>query len=254
MESQNDSTLKADFKLHLLKKKMRIDILTVLPEILKGPLTESILKRSIEKGLVEINIHNIRDYSLNKHKKTDDYAFGGGAGMVMSPEPIARCLDSLMEKKSYDEIIFLTPDGATLNQKMVNGFSLKKNIILLAGHYKGVDERIREHYITKEISIGDFVLTGGELPAAILADAIIRVIPGVLGDEASALSDSHQDGLLSPPIYTRPAEYKGWKVPDILLSGNDKKVEEWRHNQSVKRTQERRPDLYNKLFGNDNAN
>ena len=230
---------------------MRIDILTVLPEILKGPLSESILKRATSKGLVEINIHNIRDYSLNKHKKTDDYAFGGGAGMVMSPEPISRCIETLLNSRSYDEIIFLTPDGETLNQNTVNRLSLKKTIIMLAGHYKGVDERIREHYITKEISIGDYVLTGGELPAAILSDAIIRVIPGVLGDEASALSDSHQDGLLSPPVYTRPSEYKGWKVPDILLSGDDKKVEEWRHNQAIKRTRERRPDLYDKLTDKD---
>ena len=230
---------------------MRIDILTVLPEILKGPLSESILKRATSKGLVEINIHNIRDYSLNKHKKTDDYAFGGGAGMVMSPEPISRCIETLLNSRSYDEIIFLTPDGETLNQNTVNRLSLKKTIIMLAGHYKGVDERIREHYITKEISIGDYVLTGGELPAAILTDAIVRVIPGVLGDEASALSDSHQDGLLSPPVYTRPSEYKGWKVPDILLSGDDKKVEEWRHNQAIKRTRERRPDLYDKLTDKD---
>jgi tRNA (guanine37-N1)-methyltransferase len=228
---------------------MRIDILTTLPEILEGPLTESILKRAIKKGLVEINIHNIRDFTLNKQKKTDDYAYGGGAGMVMSPEPIARCLDSLIKKINYDEIIFLTPDGETLDQKTVNSLSLNKNLIMLAGHYKGVDERTRENYITKEISIGDFVLTGGELPAAILADAIIRVIPGVLGDEASALSDSHQDGILSPPVYTRPSDYKGWKVPEILLSGDDKKVDEWRHNQAVKRTKERRPDLYGKLFG-----
>jgi tRNA (guanine37-N1)-methyltransferase len=235
-----------------LPKKMRIDILTVLPDILKGPISESILKRATSKGLAEINVHNIRDYSLNKHKKTDDYPFGGGAGMVMSPEPISRCIDALLSSRSYDEIIFLTPDGETLNQNTVNSLSLKKNIILLAGHYKGVDERIREHYITKEISIGDYVLTGGELPAAILTDAIIRVIPGVLGDEASALSDSHQDGLLSPPVYTRPSEYKGLKVPDILLSGNDKKVEEWRHNQAIKRTRERRPDLYDKLTNKDN--
>ena len=231
---------------------MRIDILTVLPEILKGPISESILKRATSKGLAEINIHNIRDYSLNKHKKTDDYPFGGGAGMVMSPEPISRCIDALISSRKYDEIIFLSPDGETLNQNTVNQLSLKNNIIMLAGHYKGVDERIREQYITKEISIGDYVLTGGELPAAILADAIIRVIPGVLGDEASALSDSHQDGLLSPPVYTRPAEYKGWKVPDILLSGNDKKIEEWRHDQAIKRTRDRRPDLYDKLTNNDN--
>jgi tRNA (guanine37-N1)-methyltransferase len=231
---------------------MRIDILTTLPEILEGPLTESILKRAIKKGLIKINIYNIRDFSLNKHKKTDDYAFGGGAGMVMSPEPIARCLDFLLKERNYDEIIFLTPDGETLNQKMVNNLSLNNNLIMLAGHYKGVDERIRENYITKEISIGDFVLTGGELPAAILTDAIVRVIPGVLGDEASALSDSHQDGLLSPPVYTRPSDYKGWKVPEILLSGDDKKVDEWRHNQAIKRTRERRPDLYNKLFDSNN--
>jgi len=230
---------------------MRIDILTVLPEILKGPISESILKRAVSTGLVEINIHNIRDYSLNKHKKTDDYSFGGGAGMVMSPEPISRCIDALLASRSYDEIIFLTPDGETLNQNTVNQLSLNKNIMMLAGHYKGVDERIRENYITKEISIGDYVLTGGELPAAILTDAIVRVIPGVLGDEASALSDSHQDGLLSPPVYTRPSEYKGWKVPDILLSGNDKKIEEWRHNQAIIRTRERRPDLYDKLTEND---
>lgn len=229
---------------------MRIDILTVLPEILKGPISESILKRATSKGLAEINIHNIRDYSLNKHKKTDDYSFGGGAGMVMSPEPISRCIDALLASRKYDEIIFLTPDGETLSQNIVNRLSLKKNIIMLAGHYKGVDERIRENYITKEISIGDYVLTGGELPAAILTDAIVRVIPGVLGDEASALSDSHQDGLLSPPVYTRPSEYKGWKVPDILLSGNDKKIEEWRHNQAIKRTRDRRPDLYDKLTDN----
>ena len=231
---------------------MRIDILTTLPQILEGPLTESIIKRALEKGLAEIHIHNIRDYSLNKHKKTDDYAFGGGAGMVMSPEPISRCMDALLKQRKYDEIIFLTPDGETLNQKTVNQLSLTKNLIMLAGHYKGVDERIREHYITKEISIGDYVLTGGELPAAILTDAILRVIPGVLGDEASALSDSHQDGLLSPPVYTRPAEFKGWKVPEILLSGNDKKIEEWLYNQAVKRTKERRPDLYRKVFGKDN--
>lgn len=240
METRNDFTF--------VLKKMRIDILTTLPKIFEGPLTESIIERAVKNGMAEINIHNIRDYSLNKHKKTDDYAFGGGAGMVMSPEPIARCLETLIEERSYDEIIFLTPDGQTLNQGMVNSLSLNKHLIMLAGHYKGVDERIRERYITKEISIGDYVLTGGELPAAILTDAILRVIPGVLGDEASALSDSHQDGLLSPPVYTRPAAYKGWKVPEILLSGNDKKIDEWRHNQAVKRTKERRPDLYNKLL------
>ena len=230
---------------------MRIDILTVLPAILDGALSESIIKRASNKGLVQIKIHNIRDYSLDKHKKTDDYAFGGGAGMVMTPEPISRCLDHLMEKHDYDELIFMTPDGETLNQGMVNQLSLSKNIIILAGHYKGVDERIRKHYITREISLGDYVLTGGELPAAILADAIIRVIPGVLGDEASALSDSHQDGLLSAPVYTRPFDFNGWKAPEILRSGNDKKVEEWRYQQSLERTKTRRPDLYIKLFGDD---
>ncbi len=225
---------------------MRIDILSVLPQIVEGPLSESIIKRANDKGLAKIIVHNIRDYSLNKHKKTDDYPYGGGAGMVMSVEPIARCLDKLLSERNYDEIIFMTPDGETLEQGLVNKLSLLKNIIILAGHYKGVDERIRDHYITKEISIGDYVLTGGELPAAILADAIIRVIPGVIGDETSALTDSFQDGLLSPPVYTRPSDYKGMKVPDILLSGNDKKVDEWRHDQALSRTKQRRPDLFDK--------
>jgi tRNA (guanine37-N1)-methyltransferase len=223
---------------------MRIDILTVLPQIVEGPLSESIIKRAKDKGLAEIIIHNIRDYSLKKHSNTDDYPYGGGAGMVMSAEPISRCIEKLKGERNYDEIIFMTPDGETLNQNMVNAFSLQSNLMILAGHYKGVDERIREHYITKEISIGDYVLTGGELPAAILSDAIIRVIPGVIGDETSALTDSFQDGLLSPPVYTRPSEYKGWKVPEILLSGDTKKVEEWRHEEALKRTKERRPDLY----------
>lgn len=223
---------------------MRIDILTVLPQIVEGPLSESIIKRAKEKGLAEIYVHNLRDYSLKKHKNTDDYPYGGGAGMVMSIEPISRCIEKLLSEREYDEIIFMTPDGSTLNQNTVNELSLKKNLMILAGHYKGIDERIREHYITKEISIGDYVLTGGELPAAILSDAIIRVIPGVIGDETSALSDSFQDGLLSPPVYTRPSEYKGWKVPDVLLSGDDKKVDEWRHNQALDRTKLRRPDLY----------
>ena len=225
---------------------MRIDILSVLPQIVEGPLSESIIKRANNKGLAEIHVHNIRDYSLNKHKKTDDYPYGGGAGMVMSIEPIARCLDELLEERTYDEVIFMTPDGNTLNQGMVNELSLLKNIIILAGHYKGVDERIRDHYITREISIGDYVLTGGELPAAILADAIIRVIPGVIGDETSALTDSFQDGLLSPPVYTRPSDYKGLKVPEILLSGDDKKVDQWRHDQALSRTKQRRPDLFAK--------
>lgn len=223
---------------------MRIDILTVLPQIVEGPLSESIIKRAKDKGLAEIIVHNIRDYSLKKHKNTDDYPFGGGAGMVMSVEPIARCIEFLIKERDYDEIIFMTPDGVTLNQGHVNTLSLKTNIMILAGHYKGVDERIREKYITREISIGDYVLTGGELPAAILADAIIRVIPGVIGDETSALTDSFQDGLLSPPVYTRPSDYNGLKVPEILLSGNTKKVEEWRHDQALSRTKHRRPDLY----------
>ena len=223
---------------------MRIDILTVLPQIVEGPLSESIIKRAKEKGLAEVHVHNIRDYSLKKHRNTDDYPFGGGAGMVMSIEPIARCIDHLLAERSYDEIIFMTPDGETLNQDTVNKLSLKKNIMILAGHYKGVDERVREMYITKEISIGDYVLTGGELPAAILADAIIRIIPGVIGDEMSALLDSFQDGLLSPPVYTRPAEYKGSKIPEILVSGDSKKIDEWRHEQALKRTKERRPDLF----------
>lgn len=223
---------------------MRIDILTVLPQIVEGPLSESIIKRAKEKGLAEIHVHNLREYSLKKHKNTDDYPYGGGAGMVMSIEPISRCIEKLKSERSYDEIIFMTPDGKTLVQNVVNELSLKTNLMILAGHYKGIDERIRDQYITREISIGDYVLTGGELPAAILSDAIIRVIPGVIGDETSALSDSFQDGLLSPPVYTRPSEFKGWKVPDILLSGDDKKVDEWRHQQALDRTKKRRPDLY----------
>jgi len=231
---------------------MRIDILTVLPQIVEGPLSESIIKRAKEKGLAEVIVHNIRDYSLKKHHNTDDAPFGGGAGMVMSIEPIARCMDQLLSERNYDEIIFMTPDGETLKQDKVNGLSLKKNIMILAGHYKGVDERIRDIYITQEISIGDYVLTGGELPAAILADAIIRVIPGVIGDEMSALLDSFQDGLLSPPVYTRPADYKGHKIPQILISGDGKKVDEWRHEQALKRTKERRPDLFEKWKDEEN--
>jgi len=231
---------------------MRIDILTVLPQIVEGPLSESIIKRAKEKGLAEVIVHNIRDYSLKKHHNTDDAPFGGGAGMVMSIEPIARCMDQLLSERNYDEIIFMTPDGETLKQDKVNGLSLKKNIMILAGHYKGVDERIRDMYITQEISIGDYVLTGGELPAAILADAIIRVIPGVIGDEMSALLDSFQDGLLSPPVYTRPADYKGHKIPQILISGDGKKVDEWRHEQALKRTKERRPDLFEKWKDEEN--
>ena len=222
---------------------MRIDILTILPKLLEGPFSDSILKRAQDKGLVEIHIHNIRDFSRDKHKKVDDYAFGGGAGMVMQTEPIFLCIESLTKERDYDEIIFMTPDGVPLKQKHCNELSLKKNLIILAGHYKGIDERIREVLITREISIGDYVLSGGELAAAVLCDAIVRLIPGVLNDETSALSDSFQDNLLSPPVYTRPADFRGYKVPDILTSGNLKRIEEWRHEQAMERTRKRRPDL-----------
>jgi len=222
---------------------MRIDIITVLPALLESPLNTSILKRAQEKGKVEINVYNLRDYSTNKQKSVDDTPFGGGAGMVMQIQPIADCIEKLKAERVYDEIIYMTPDGETMKQGMVNTLSLKENIIILAGHYKGIDERIRELFITKEISIGDFVLTGGELPAAILSDAIIRLIPGVINDETSALTDSFQDGLLAPPVYTRPEDYKGLKVPKILLEGNHKKIDVWREEQALKRTEERRPDL-----------
>lgn len=222
---------------------MRIDIITVLPELLESPFNASILKRAQEKGLVEVVIHNLRDYSTNKQKSIDDYAFGGGAGMVMQIQPIADCIEKLQGERIYDEIIYMTPDGETMKQGMVNTLSLKENIIILAGHYKGVDERVRELFITKEISVGDFVLTGGELPAAILSDAIIRLIPGVISDETSALTDSFQDNLLAPPVYTRPEEYRGKKVPEILLGGNHKAIEQWREEQAIERTKKRRPDL-----------
>ncbi len=222
---------------------MKIDIITVLPELLKSPFEHSILKRAKEKGLVEINLIDLRHYGIGKHKQVDDYAFGGGAGMVMMIEPIANCINDLKSKHNYDEIIFMTPDGETLNQKTSNKLSLLKNILILCGHYKGVDERIREHFITKEISIGDYVLSGGELPAAVLCDSIIRLLPGVLNDETSALSDSFQDNLLAPPVYTRPAEYNGLAVPDILLSGHNSNIEKWRHEKSLERTKLRRPDL-----------
>lgn len=222
---------------------MRLDIITCLPELFDGPMNQSIVKRSIEKGLVEIQIHNLRDYSTNKHKKVDDYAFGGGAGMVLSIESIDACITTLKEKSTFNEVIYLTPDGETFNQSMANTLSLNENLILLCGHYKGVDQRVREHLVTKEISIGDYVLSGGELAAMVLADSLIRLIPGVLNDESSALSDSFQDNLLAPPVYTRPAEYKGWKVPDILTSGHEGKVEEWRNEQALERTKKRRPDL-----------
>lgn len=220
---------------------MRFDIITIHPELLSGPFSHSILKRAQDKGLVEIHAHDLREYTLDKHRKVDDYQFGGGAGMVMTIEPIDRCISALKAERKYDEIIFMTPDGEQFDQPMANRLSSKGNMIILCGHYKGIDERVREHFITKEISIGDYVLTGGELAAAVVCDAVIRLIPGVISDETSALFDSHQDGILAPPVYTRPAEYKGWQVPDILLSGNDKKVEEWRNEQAVKRTQERRP-------------
>ena len=222
---------------------MRIDIITVLPELLKSPFEVSILKRAIEKNLVEIHFHNIRDYSTNAYKQIDDYQFGGGAGMVMMVEPIDKCISKLKSEREYSEIIYMTPDGTTLDQGIANELSLKENMIVLCGHYKGVDQRVRDHFITREISIGDFVLSGGELAAAVLCDAIIRLLPGVLSNETSALTDSFQDRLLAPPIYTRPSEYKGWKVPDILLSGHTAKIEEWREDQAVKRTQEKRPDL-----------
>ena len=222
---------------------MRIDILTILPDLLQGPFSDSILKRAQEKGLVEIHLHNIRDYSTDKHNKVDDYQYGGGAGMVMSIEPIAAVIEKLKKVRSYDEIIYMTPDGELLEQSICNNFSLKENIMILCGHYKGVDERIREHYITKEISIGSYVLSGGELGAAVFVDSIVRLIPGVLNDETSALTDSFQDGLLSPPVYTRPPEYNGWEVPEVLLSGDFGKIEKWREEKAFERTKARRPDL-----------
>lgn len=222
---------------------MRIDILTVLPDLLKSPFDVSIMQRAKDKGHVEINIHNIRDYSTNKHKNVDDYQYGGGAGMVMSIEPIAAVIDKLQAERKYDEIIYMTPDGEVLEQRMANTLSLNENIIILCGHYKGVDERIRERYITKEISIGSYVLSGGELAAAVLVDSVVRLIPGVLNDETSALTDSFQDGLLSPPVYTRPEEWDGMKVPEVLLSGNFPLIEKYREEKALERTKERRPDL-----------
>ena len=222
---------------------MHIDIITILPKLLEGPFNDSILKRAQENGLVEIEVHNLREYSTNKHKQVDDYAFGGGAGTVMMIEPIDRCLEDLKSKRQYDEIIYMSPDGELFNQSIANGMANLKNIAILAGHYKGIDERIRQHLVTREISIGDFVLTGGELPAAVVTDAIVRLIPGVISDETSALTDSFQDGLVSPPVYTRPAEYKGWTVPDILRSGNEKLINEWRFEQAIDRTRKRRPNM-----------
>lgn len=222
---------------------MRIDILTVMPQILESPLNNSIMKRAQDKRLVEIVVHNIRDYSLNKHKKVDDYPFGGEAGMVMQIEPIDRLITSLKSEREYDDIIFTSPDGEQFSQPIANTLSMAKNLIILCGHYKGIDYRIREHLITREISVGDYVLTGGELPAAIMTDAIVRLIPGAIGDEQSALSDSYQDNLLAPPVYTRPAIYNGWEVPEILLSGHEAKINQWKHEMAMERTMRLRPDL-----------
>ena len=222
---------------------MRIDILTVVPELLQSPLNESILKRAQQKGLVEIHIHNIRDYTFDKHRQVDDYPFGGEAGMVMKPEPIFRCVEALQAERSYDEIIYTSPDGVRYDQHEANRLSTLENIVILCGHYKGIDYRVREHLITREISIGDYVLTGGELAAAIIADSVIRIIPGAIGDEASALTDSFQDNLLAPPVYTRPAEFRGWRVPDVLLSGNFAEIDKWQEQQALDRTERLRPDL-----------
>ncbi|HLU86319.1 MAG TPA: tRNA (guanosine(37)-N1)-methyltransferase TrmD [Taishania sp.] len=222
---------------------MRIDVLTILPELMQSPFAASIMQRAKDKGHVEIHFHNIRDYSTNKHKNVDDYQYGGGAGMVMSIEPIAAVIEKLKAERNYDEIIYMTPDGEVLEQSLCNQLSLKQNLMILCGHYKGVDQRVRDHYITKEISIGSFVLSGGEIAASVLIDAVVRLIPGVLNDETSALTDSFQDGLLAPPVYTRPPEFNGWKVPDVLLSGDFNKIEKWREEQAYQRTKERRPDL-----------
>lgn len=222
---------------------MRIDIITLFPEMFEGPFGHSIVKRAKDKGIVEIFTHNLRDYSTNKHKKVDDAPYAGKGGMLMTPQPIADCIDTLQKNREYDEIFYTSPDGILLDQQVVNHYSDYKNIIILCGHYKGIDERIREHYITKEFSIGDYVLSGGELAAMVLVDSITRIIPGAIGDEMSALSDSFQDGLVAPPAYTRPQDFRGWKVPEVLLSGNEKLIEEWKHTQAVERTKKRRPGL-----------
>jgi len=224
---------------------MRIDIITCLPSLLESPFSHSILKRAQQKGLVEVVVHDLRDHAPGKHRQVDDYAYGGGAGMVLMIEPIDRCIRQLQKARHYDEIIYMSPDGEQLTQALSNQLSLQKNLIILCGHYKGVDERVREHFVTREVSIGDYVLSGGELAAAVLADSVIRLLPGVLSDETSALSDSFQDRLIAPPVYTRPAAYDGWKVPDVLLSGNEQLIQDWRHEQSIKRTRERRPGLLN---------
>ncbi len=222
---------------------MQIDIITIFPEIFEGPFNHSIIKRAKDKNIAEIKIHNLRNYTTNKHKSVDDYPYGGGAGMVMMIEPIAKCIESLKKQKEYDEVIYTSPDGELLNQKISNHLSTQNNIIILCGHYKGIDERIREHLITREISIGNYVLSGGEYASIIICDSIIRLIPGVLGDETSALSDSFQDDIIDAPVYTRPSDYHGWKVPDILLSGNEKEIKKWRINKSMERTKQRRPEL-----------
>lgn len=222
---------------------MRIDIITVQPDLLDSPFAHSILKRARDKGLLQVEVHHLREYGLGRHKQVDDYQFGGGAGMVMMLEPIVACIEKLQAERKYDEVIYMTPDGQRFEQKMANRLSMKENLIILCGHYKGIDERIREHFITLEISIGDFVLSGGELPAAVVVDAIGRLLPGVLNDETSALFDSFQDNLLAPPVYTRPAEFRGWMVPEVLLSGNFKGIDDWRYDEALRRTQERRPDL-----------
>lgn len=222
---------------------MRIDIITVLPELLRSPFEHSILKRAKEKGLLEVHLHDLRAFGIGAYKQVDDYAFGGGAGMVMMIEPLVQCIELLKSQRPYDEIIYLTPDGETLHQKMANSLSMKENLIIICGHYKGIDQRVRDHWVTREISIGDYVLSGGELAAAVLVDTLGRLIPGVLNDETSALTDSFQDDLLAPPVYTRPAEYMGYAVPEILMSGHEAKIQEWRHEQSLERTRIRRPDL-----------
>lgn len=224
---------------------MRIDIITVQPELLESPFSHSIMKRAREKGLLEVNTVDLRHYGLGRHQQVDDYQFGGGAGMVMMVEPLVNCIETLQKERTYDEVIYLTPDGRRFDQGMANRLSLRQNLLLICGHYKGIDERVREHFVTQEISIGDFVLSGGELPAALVVDAIGRLLPGVLGDETSALFDSFQDNLLAPPVYTRPAEFRGWHVPEVLLSGNFAHIEEWRYQQALQRTTDRRPDLLN---------
>ncbi len=239
-ETLNYFTLKAPLGVW---GNMKIDIISVVPNLLDSPFAHSIMKRANDKGLLKVNVINLRDHTTYARAQVDDYAFGGGAGMVMMIEPLVNAIESLQKETIYDEVIFLTPDGETFNQKMANQLSLKNNLLLICGHYKGIDQRVRDHFITKEISIGDYVLSGGEIAAAVLVDAVGRLIPGVLNDETSALSDSFQDNLLAPPVYTRPEEFRGWKVPEVLLSGNHKLIEEWRHEQSVKRTEERRPDL-----------